>query len=680
MTTVGEAVATVEQRLIVARDREFELFHDWLFNDQPAAELLNVSGPPGVGKTTLVQAFAREAHALGWTVAVADGHRIGASERDLIQTLNDGRRGDTEGLVSRLNGTRSLVVIDTFEELEALTTYLQQELLPRLDMKTKVVIAGRRPLVLAWSRADGWPKIVRLLALEGFSLRDSRSYLAQRGIARRELVNPVVAATAGNPLALSVAADLISQFGVRDFAAEARWHIAGRSLLRRLLSETAGDTGLGVAVEACSVVRIFDEATLHALTLQEDVSTVFDRLCRLSVIKADSNGLMLHDNVRAIVSNDLRWRRPSHHQLLRQRALKHFKERLRSSSQSQRGWLISECFHLWENPIIKELFFGSEGASSLTIEPALDINQDAVLELHAQDVQDASQFGADAQLLSEALKYPHTRVRVAKNVDGASIGLSMVMPICHESIAILQRHPLHADFVNAYFALTRRKPLPSSPHYANTHYLFPVVAASEPKSAVRCALLRELAAVFGTSGRYLCASREPVMDRLLTECGFEMLTESQKNGSLVRGWVLDLSRIGFEGWIETVIDGRQVQMPPSNGDLEVEILSALTHWDDAVWLAGNCRLIASGAGREQRAAATREAIKAAFSSARAEGPGAIDKALRALELAYMKRSASHKQAMRSLSVSRATFCRLCHRGVGILAEHIGGQNPRPESL
>jgi DNA polymerase III delta prime subunit len=670
VATVGDAVATVEQRLLVARDREFELFRDWLVNDQSAAQLLNVSGPPGVGKTTLAHAFAREAQTLGWTVAIADGHRIGASARDLIQALNDGRCGNTEDLVARLNGKRSLLVIDTFEKLEPLTTYLQQELLPRLDTKTKVVIAGRRPLVLTWSRSDGWPKIVRLLPLEGFALRDSRCYLAQRGIAPRELVDQVVTWTAGNPLALSLAADLISQFGVRDFAAEAQWHIAARSLLRRLLSESADDPALVAAIEAGSVVRIFDEATLYALTLQEDVSNVFDRLCRLSITKPAANGLMLHDNVREIIAQDLRWRRPLQHQLLRQRALEHFKQRLRCSSQPERGWLISECFHLWDNPIIKELFFGSEGASSLTIEPGQDIDLNAALELHAQDVQAGSQFGADAQLLSDALKYPHTRVRLAKNVDGAPIGLSMVMPICRESIAILQRHPLHADFVKAYFALNRRYPFPTSPQDANTHYLFPVVAAIEPKSAVRCALLRELAAVFGTSGRYLCMSREPIMDRLLMECGFEMLIESQKNGALVRGWVLDLSRAGFEGWIEAVIHGRQVPMPQSNGDIEAEILSVLTHWDDAAWLAGNCRLITSAAAGEQRAEATREAIKAAFSRARAEGAGAIDKALRALELAYVKRSASHKQAMRSLSVSKATFYRLCHRGVGILAEHV----------
>jgi hypothetical protein len=192
---------------------------------------------------------------------------------------------DLEDLVARLNRDRSLLLIDTFEQLEHLTTFLQQELLPRLETGVKVVIAGRRPLVLAWSRADAWPKIVRLLSLRGFTASESRAYLARRGVDRQELINQVLAATAGNPLALSLAADLIRQLGVRDFAADPQWHLTSRSLVRRLLSETADDPNLLSAVEASSAVRVFDEATLSAVTGQEDVGQAFDHLCRLSIIK-----------------------------------------------------------------------------------------------------------------------------------------------------------------------------------------------------------------------------------------------------------------------------------------------------------------------------------------------------------------------------------------------------------
>ena len=244
MSTVGEAVATLEQRLLVARKRELDVFRSWLCNDASTAELLNVSGPPGVGKTTLMRLFARKARGLGLNVASVDGHSVGLSERDFLRALDNGRSADLEDVVARLNRERSLVLIDTFDQLEHLTTFLQQELLPRFETGVKVVIAGRRPLVLAWSRGDSWPKIVRLLSLAGFTSSESRAYLARRGIGPRELIDQVVADTAGNPLALSLAADIITQLGVRDFAADPQWRLAARSLVRRLLSETNDDPEL----------------------------------------------------------------------------------------------------------------------------------------------------------------------------------------------------------------------------------------------------------------------------------------------------------------------------------------------------------------------------------------------------------------------------------------------------
>jgi hypothetical protein len=173
------------------------------------------------------------------------------------------------------------------------------------------------------------------------------------------------------------------------------------------------------------------------------------------------------------------------------------------------------------------------------------------------------------------------------------------------------------------------------------------------------------------------------MDRLLTDCAFEMLTESHQSGRAVKGWALDLTCVGFGGWIQAVIDGRHVEARPSNGDLQTEILSALIHWDDAAWLAVNCHLLSDGVAITERTEMIRRTIQEAFASARAEGPGSMDKALRALDLAYLNRSASHKQAMRSMSVSRATFYRLCKRGVGTLAEHVASTRRRrsmPETL
>ncbi|TMD71727.1 MAG: hypothetical protein E6I81_09800 [Chloroflexi bacterium] len=152
-------------------------------------------------------------------------------------------------------------------------------------------------------------------------------------------------------------------------------------------------------------------------------------------------------------------------------------------------------------------------------------------------------------------------------------------------------------------------------------------------------------------------------------CGFEALTSSEEGGDdrPATGWVLDLTRRGFEGWIESIIEGRPTRAVPNPVRLESELQGALVHWNDPDWLATNCSILASAAPIGERPNIVRRAIEEALSRVRTEGSMGTEQACRALELAYMKKRANHKEAMCSLAVSRATFYRLCKRGIHTLA-------------
>lgn len=653
--------------MLVARERELEVFRGWLHETESPA-LLNVSGPPGVGKSTLLQAFAHEAERSGRRIAVVDGHSFGATPQSLVTALSAHHSSDVQELIGELNQDRSLVLLDTFEELEHLTSFLQQQLLPYLNTSVRVVIAGRRPLVLSWRRADGWPKIVHLLTLEGFSVSESHFYLNRRGLDGK-LIDQVVAATGGNPLALSLAADIVLQFGVRDFVASSHWRLAARSLVSRLLSEAAGDPALIGALEACSVVRVFDEATLAAITRADNVDVAFDRLCRLSVIKPSTHGLMLHEHVRAIIAQDLAWRRPLHHQTLRRRALDHFRERLRTSPPEERSWQIAECFYLWSNALIQEAFFGSDGVDSVTVEPAVDVDVTQLRDLYVGELGSAAS-DEDVRLLRDALNYPGTRLRVVREMDGPPMGFSTVVPVCMESIGFLERHPMHGRLLERFYTGGRREALPKTAEAATAQYLLHVVASSDASSVARRPLLRDLAGIFGYGGNYLCTTRDPLFNQLMEVCGFEAVTTSADGAAT--GWVLDLTRLGFEGWIEAIIEGRPTRAWPDPIRLESELLAALVHWNDSDWLATNCSILGSEAPIRDRAVVVRSAIEGALSRLRADTSSVIEQACRALELGYMKKRPSHKAAMCSMAVSRATFYRLCKRGIRSLTDEMLG--------
>src|SRR5215470_548505 len=179
--------------MLVGRERELAAFRAWEAAGEH--EVLNVSGPGGVGKTALLGAFASGSSR---RVIHVDGRVIEPTREALLAAV-----GDAEG---------ALLVIDAFEGLGDLTRFVREELLPGLR-DTRVVIAGRSPLAAAWRGGERWPVRIRALPLSRLGDADARGYLQFRGVSG-ELADQILAACGGWPLALSLATDLVEQFGV----------------------------------------------------------------------------------------------------------------------------------------------------------------------------------------------------------------------------------------------------------------------------------------------------------------------------------------------------------------------------------------------------------------------------------------------------------------------------------
>ena len=156
--------------------------------------------------------------AQGWLVGANYITSSAVNQLEMFQPDTfDPRRIDTELGWARANG------------LNAVRVFLHDVLLPRLDTQVKLVIASRHPPSLSWPRADIWLAMIRPLPLEGFSPRESLEYLARRGVKEPELASQVAGTAGGNPLALSLAADMLLQFSVRDFTASPEWRTTPRA-------------------------------------------------------------------------------------------------------------------------------------------------------------------------------------------------------------------------------------------------------------------------------------------------------------------------------------------------------------------------------------------------------------------------------------------------------------------
>jgi hypothetical protein len=508
--------------------------------------------------------------------------------------------------------------------------------------------------------------------------------LWRRGLNEPQLIEQVVAAAGDNPLALSLAADLALQFGVRDFASVPEWRLVVHWLVERLLAEV-NDPSLRNLLEACIAVRQFDETTLAAVSGQDNITSAFEQLCQLSIVSPAEHGLMLHDDVRRRLAEDLAWRHPDRYETLRTRALAYYRERVRSASPQEREWLVADRFFLWGNALIQELFFSSDEPGQVWVERGRQGFHADIRDLYAVK---AARFppdvvvdrletpDADDRFLDSVLAYAGTRLRVARDRDGRSVGFSTVVPICQETISLLDLDPASAPLLHAYYTGAALAALPAAPDDTTAFYLMHLVFAGTVPGAARAALLRDLASVFSSGGVYLCSTFAPTYKGMLDACGFVRVAAAQNDAwgpeYPVDGFVLDLSEIGFEPWIEAVMNGRRPPMPFARADVENELRTALRHWNDDRRLAQSrlAELPAAGRvdGEPKRPAVVREAIVQALAAARAKAAGEMAPAYQALELIYFSKRRGPKLAAQTLAVSRATLYRLVNRGIRGLAE------------
>jgi hypothetical protein len=142
---LGERLEQERARRFVGRADELELIRRRLVesrSESGEADLFGalwVHGPGGIGKSTLLAAYARAASA-GCAVAEVDCGRIMPSPDSIRTAMND-------SLIS--SGGRNvqpcLIIIDSAERLGPAENWLREEFLPALPGHVVAVIASRRP-------------------------------------------------------------------------------------------------------------------------------------------------------------------------------------------------------------------------------------------------------------------------------------------------------------------------------------------------------------------------------------------------------------------------------------------------------------------------------------------------------------------------------------------------------
>ena len=350
----------------VGRVAERELFRSAITAAEPPFNVLYVFGPGGIGKTTLLREFAYVCQETDTPASYVDARNLEPSPDSFMSALwsamgLDAQDSPFEALVARPG--RQVMLIDTYETLAPLNTWMNEVFLPQLPERVLVVLASRNPPAAHWRADPGWQTLVHPLPLHNLSQEESQEYLIKREVPSEQ--HPTILNfTHGHPLALSLVADVFVQRpGVRFQPAETPDVI--KTLLEHFVQQVPGPAHR-TALESCALVRYMTETLLSHMMTMPDVHELFEWLRGLTFIESGPLGLFPHDVAREALVADLRWRNPDWYAELHRRARNYYAARLKQThGQEQQRVLFDYVFLRRDSPMIRPFVEWKETGSAL---------------------------------------------------------------------------------------------------------------------------------------------------------------------------------------------------------------------------------------------------------------------------------------------------------------------------
>ncbi len=376
--------------------------------------VVHVSGLAGVGKSTLLAAFAEEAAGNdGVVVWRLDCRLIEPTERGFLAELgqltgeNVETLGDAVATLAR-SGSPVVLVLDHYENFLLMDTWIRQDFMPAAPAGARLVLAGRQPPVPRWSTSPRWHGLFRALALQPLDHASSLDLLTVSGLGARE-AEAMAAVAHGNPLALKLAAAAALANPSLTFQ-DAAVHEVMQQLTALFLADVDDPTTRD-AIRDTSVARRVTRSLLKVLGYGDD--TVFEALRALPFVDSLRDGLRVHDAVREAAARTLRAEDPGRFNTSRRQAWRLLREELQTAARADVWRYTADMLYLVENPVAREAFFPS-GHQELAVEPAQVNDLDAVLAI-AGDHE-----GPRAVAAVEAWWRAHPETfRVARDGDGA---------------------------------------------------------------------------------------------------------------------------------------------------------------------------------------------------------------------------------------------------------------------
>lgn len=645
--TLGDRVASVDAAHFVNRAAELRRLEAVLDGERRIAL---VHGPGGVGKSALLREFARRAEARGWTAWWIEGRELRPDP------------GALEDLLSNLrHAERPLLLIDTYERMEALAGHLRTSFLPALPEQASVLIAGRRVPGPEWHE-HGWEELTLELRIDGLSDADALKVVSHHHVGSDAVAREIVRWAEGSPLALTLAAQVAGD------AQEWDGGPAGRDMVRAIVSRLADPE---FEPQHAQTLWVGATARVTTLELLQDVLPDADAAAELRWLATRSfaeplgNGVALHELVAKALHQELTERDPLRERELRRRICEHLYTRARGGDHL----LTIDLSHLSQTPAIR-WGFAWQPATRFRLADLRPGDAEHIYRRLSGTWYEQLLPGT-ALFLEQAPEHVTTVRDSEDRLRGYTIALTPPdAPAFCASDPLLGPRLEHAQrLADPAQAILWRDAVDLAPE-------------TDPAVIAMIGMAGMLRSAHGNP-RYAYL---PINPKLPGALEFSHALNGQRVEGLdaksgkatIECHIIDYGPGGLHRAQRDLIYRELGLTPPVESvpqtDLNAVVRDALRNVHRPQALAAS--ELAQGGTLEERASSVTALIEEAAERAFADTPG--DQLTRqALILGYLERAPSHELAAKQLSLSRAAYFRRLRRGIDQLATYIDAKRSQP---
>lgn len=363
---VADRLRTRAAADVVGRGAELGQLRTLLERQGP--RIAHIHGLPGIGKSALLRGFLSVAAGEGGRVLLLDCRGIEPTPGAFLAALGE-FAGSPPARSPRVAdclpdpGETLVLGLDAFEHFRLLDPWLRLHFVPEMTENVRIVLAGRHQPATGWL-SEGWEDLTLDLPLGPLSPDDAYALLEGDGL-RPEQCDLMASRLHGHPLALRLAATTLRERPDVSLDDTSLQGVMDR--LTAVYLEDIDDPLLRRIIEGAAVIRRVTESLLAALFPESDAQAAYNGLGRLPFTESASDGLRIHEAVRAPLVQTLHARNPQQYLEYRRRAWRALISEVGNAGRPDLWRYTADMLYLIENPVCREAFFPT-AASRLVVE------------------------------------------------------------------------------------------------------------------------------------------------------------------------------------------------------------------------------------------------------------------------------------------------------------------------